>query len=115
MTIKLDYKQLNPQRVLITLQGRLTALNAQALKTDIHTLVGQGNREIIFDLSGVSFIDSSGLAVFISTLKISRESGGWMKLSALPEMPASIFKLTLLDKVIDIYPDVDSAIRSAEE
>ena len=107
-------KELSDSRAMIILAGRITAANAGELKKYLSETIIRGYREIIFDLSGITFLDSSGLAVFVSTLKNTREAGGWMKLAALSEIPGTIFKLTCLDQVIDMYPDIESALHSAE-
>ncbi len=99
---------------MIILTGRITAANAEEIKKSLYDAVSRGLCELIFDLSGISFLDSSGLAVFVSTLKNTREAGGWLKLAALSEIPGIIFKLTCLDQVIDMYPDVESAMQAAE-
>ncbi len=113
----MEYKseQLSPVRSLISVSGRITAVNAGKLKEVVKELVSTGTKEIVFDLSGVSFLDSSGLAAFVSTLKATGEAGGWMKIAGLPELPASIFELTMLDRVIDLYPDVGTALASAAD
>ena len=108
-------EKLGDSRSLVTLSGRITAVNNADIKKKIQELVDTGSRELVFDLSGVSFMDSSGLAAFVSAMKKTREAGGWIKLAALPELTRSIFTLTQLDRVIDLYPDVKSALRSTEK
>ena len=107
-------KELSPSRAMIILTGRITAVNAGEIKNYLNESIGRGYCELVFNLSGISFLDSSGLAVFVSALKNTRAAGGWLKLAALPEMPGTIFKLTCLDRVIDMYPDVESALLTAE-
>jgi anti-sigma B factor antagonist len=60
-------------------------------------------------MRAVSFIDSSGLASLVSGLKLARERGGWLRLAGVNEQVASIFKMTLLDRVFELYPNVDAA------
>ena len=107
-------KELSASRAMIILTGRVTAVNAGEIKEYLNEVIGRGRHELLFDLSGITFLDSSGLAVFVSALKKTREAGGWLKLAALSEIPGTIFKLTCLDQVIDMYPDVESALLSAD-
>jgi anti-sigma B factor antagonist len=114
MEFQLEKKDLSSERSLVVLSGRLTAVNSGDVKREIRNLILEGKSQIVFDLSGISFIDSSGLAVFVSALKSAKEAGGWIKLAALAELPASIFRLTMLDRIIDMYHDVTAALEAAE-
>lgn len=107
--------KLKPNRSIIKLTGRLTAANAGTVKKYIGEISEKGITEIIFDLSGITFLDSSGLATFVFALKSTREAGGWLKLAALEKIPGKIFSVTMLDKVLDMYPDLEAALQSAEE
>ena len=108
----IENKMIDTDRNLVTLSGRITASNAGDIKTYLRDLLHQGFKEFIFDLSGITFLDSSGLAVFVSALKYTKEAGGWIKLAGLSEIPGNIFRLTRLDQVIDMYDDIDSAVQS---
>ena len=65
---------------------------------------------VIVDLSRVSYIDSSGLAVLIETMQHVEEYGGKFALAGLQENVRSIFEIARLDQVFRIYPDVDAAL-----
>ena len=80
---------------LIGLSGRITAINSGEIKSYLQKLIGRGYNELVFDLSGITFLDSSGLAVFVSALKYTREAGGWLKLAGLTEIPGKIFRAYL--------------------
>ncbi len=105
-------KTLSARRVLITCAGRLNATSAPALKARMHELVSRGHVELVCDLSAVSFLDSSGLAALVSGLKATREAGGWIKLAGLNLQVRSIFSLTRLERVFELYPDVEAALSS---
>jgi len=55
-------------------------------------------------------MDSSGLAALVSALKATREGGGWVRLANLTAQVQSVFKLTMLDKVFDMFPSVEAAM-----
>ena len=63
------------------------------------------------NLKGTTFIDSSGLSVIVTGLKQTREAGGFLRLAGLQPEVQSIFKLTMLDRVFEMYADVDSAMK----
>lgn len=65
---------------------------------------------LVVDLSRVSYIDSSGLAVLIEAMQQVEEYGGRFALVGLQENVRSIFEIARLDQVFRIYPDVDAAV-----
>lgn len=112
MDFEFSEKILSPRRVLITCVGRLNAASAPALKARMHELVGHGHNELLCDLSAVSFLDSSGLAALVSGLKSTREAGGWIKLAGMNLQVRNIFTLTKLERVFELYPNVETALTS---
>jgi len=112
MELTIHSKTLDQQRCTLTLEGKLTALNAPELKSNIEQLIQKGTTQFIVDLSKISFIDSSGLSALIGGLKAAREAKGYLKLAGLNEQVGTIFRLTKLDRVFEMYRNVEAAIKS---
>jgi len=111
MDFQLSEKNLSDRIALLTLTGRLTAATAPQLRDAIKRLVDDRHIELLFDISGLVFLDSSGLAVIVSGLKTTRELGGWLKLAGITPQVSEIFKLTRLDRVFNVYPSVEDALK----
>ncbi len=109
MDFKISEQKTSETSTLLTLTGRLDAASAPQLKTCIKDLVDTGCDKFILDISSVSFLDSSGLAVLVSGLKTIRERDGWLKLAGGNPQVLSIFKMTGLDRVFGLYPNVEEA------
>ncbi len=109
MDLTIEQKPLTADCDVLTLSGRLNGASAPELKKKVKQIVDSGKAKLILDLSGVSFIDSSGLSALISGLKCAREAGGFFRLSSLRDQTAAVIKLMMLDRVFDIYPGVDAA------
>jgi anti-sigma B factor antagonist len=109
MELEISESTLSEKSVLLTIVGRLNATSTQKLKTTLKQLVDGNKVELILDMQAVSFIDSSGLASLVSGLKHARERGGWLKLAGVNQQVGSIFKMTLLDRVFELYPNVEEA------
>ncbi|MBN1888951.1 MAG: STAS domain-containing protein [Thermoflexales bacterium] len=109
MAIQITEEQLLNKSALITLNGQLNAASAPEVKARLKRMVESGVIQLVADLSGVSFIDSSGLAALVSGLKAVREKGGALKLAGLNQQALTVFKLTLLDRVFEFYPDAQAA------
>ena len=65
---------------------------------------------VVVDLSRVTYIDSSGLAVLIAGMQDVEDYGGRFALAGVQENVLSIFETSRLDKVFLIYPHVDAAL-----
>jgi anti-sigma B factor antagonist len=112
MDMALTVRTLSERGAVIAAKGRVNAVTAPALKTRIRELVEEGRTEIVYDLTEVSFLDSSGLSALVSGLKATRERGGFLKLAGMTAQVATIFRLTMLDRVFEVFPSVDAALAS---
>jgi anti-sigma B factor antagonist len=110
MEMGLKVTELSDRRAVIAARGRMNAMTAPAVKARIQELVAAGRVELVCDLTQVGFLDSSGLSALVSGLKATRERGGFLKLAGLNEQVAKIFKLTMLDRVFELYPSVETAL-----
>jgi anti-sigma B factor antagonist len=90
--------------VIAIREERLDAHNAGDLKAELLALFEQGKKNILIDLQDVRFIDSSGLGALVSGFKNAITNQGSLKLSSLQPQVKSMFELTRLHRVFDIYP-----------
>src|SRR3989440_3088003 len=65
---------------------------------------------LVVDLSDVSYIDSAGLAALIQAMQKVEGYGGKFMLAGLQETVRSIFEISRLDQVFQIFPDADAAL-----
>ena len=73
-------------------------------------MIDQKPARLIVDLSDVTYIDSSGLAVLIEGMQNVEAYGGKFCLTGLQENVLPIFEIARLDQVFLIFPDVDAAL-----
>ncbi|MHC4429252.1 MAG: STAS domain-containing protein, partial [Planctomycetota bacterium] len=64
---------------------------------------------LVIDLSGVPYMDSSGVATLVEAMQIARRTGSKLVLAALQEKVRSIFEIARLDMVFSIVNSVDDA------
>jgi anti-sigma B factor antagonist len=91
---------------------RIDAHNSDAMKERIKQLFDEGARDVLVDLHEVVFIDSSGLGALVSVFKRAMTCRGRLALAGLREQVRSMFELTRLNRVFDIYATVDEAVSS---
>ena len=70
-------------------------------------MIAKRPEHVVVDLSGVTFIDSSGLAVLIKAMQDVKEYGGKFALAGLNHNLRSIFEMARLDQVFLIDPRDD--------
>jgi anti-sigma B factor antagonist len=75
-------------------------------------LAGQKPQLIVLDLSGVGYMDSSGMASLVKLLARVRRDGIGLKLAGLSPRVRSVFEITRLDTVFDIYGTAEEALAS---
>jgi len=100
------------QMVIFVREERLDAHNSEELKAEMNRLFAAGSKDLIVDLKEVRFIDSSGLGVLVSGFKNASTLQGSIKLSGLQTQVKSMFELTRLHRVFDIFQTVDDALES---
>ncbi|CDQ42947.1 MULTISPECIES: STAS domain-containing protein [Mycolicibacterium] len=89
--------------------GRVNMVAAPALRRQLHSLVEDGHTRVVVDLSGVDFIDSSGLGALISGLKVARQAGGDLRIAAPSRQVTSVLELTNLNRVLRAHAEAASA------
>ena len=95
---------------LIILRGKLMlGEDCNLLEAVIPELLRDGRTKLIFDLSGVTHIDSTGIGRFIDTYSRLGQAGGEMRLAGATGAVRDSFRVTRLDTVFRFYPTVDAA------
>jgi len=70
----------------------------------------EGATRVLIDLSGVTYIDSSGVASMVEALQVSKKNGAVFALAAASEPARRILELARLDKVFTIHETVDAGM-----
>ncbi|HUJ60684.1 MAG TPA: STAS domain-containing protein [Kofleriaceae bacterium] len=89
----------------------LDASNASDFKRDAASLVGSETR-LVFDLTRLRFVDSSGLGAFLSCLRKVNARGGELKLCGLSKSVRAVFELVRMHRIFDIQPTREAAVRA---
>lgn len=97
---------------LLTLIGRLEASTVAMLKEKVKTSVAEKNIHFVIDLDQVNFVDSSGLGGLVASLRTVNKQGGDIKISRLQPDVRSVFELTRLHRLFDIYDNPQAAEQS---
>jgi anti-anti-sigma factor len=113
MSLQVEHREIQPGVEVVTLRGRVTLGEVSAgIEPLVQSLLDQGRRSLIFDMSGVSHIDSTGIGRFIASLNRVRRAGGSMRLAAAKGQVRDAFRITRLDTVFPFDDTVDQALKA---
>lgn len=98
---------------VLPLEGEIDLHVSPRIAASLHALVAAKPKQVVVDLSKVSYIDSSGLAVLIEGMQNVAAYGGKFALAGLQETVRPIFEIARLDQVFQIFPDVSAAFAAA--
>ncbi len=98
------------QPSVLPLEGEIDLHVSPQIGASLATLIAQKPSQMVVDLSKVTYIDSSGLAVLIEAMQNVDHYGGKFALSGLQESVRPIFEIARLDQVFRIFPDTASAL-----
>ena len=107
--MQLEQRRAGETLVVAPLEERLDARVATDFKERMAELIASGNSKIVLDLSKVEFIDSSGLGAIVSSLK--RMGGrGDLVVCGLQETTMTMFRLTRMDRVFQVFDSEQQAV-----
>jgi anti-sigma B factor antagonist len=112
MDLDVETGQVGPASVL-TLRGEIDVYTAPRLRQAIIDLVDGGASQIVVDMSGVDFLDSTGLGVLVGGLKRVKVKDGSLSIVTTQDKILKIFDITGLNKVFPIHDSVDAAASQA--
>jgi len=96
--------------IIYVKEERLDAHNSGELKNEMQRFFEEGKKNLLIDLHDVRFIDSSGLGALVSGFKNAISHQGNLKLATLQTQVKSMFELTRLHRVFEIFPSTAEAL-----
>jgi anti-sigma B factor antagonist len=98
---------------IFQLEDEIDLHYAPTLRALFQAKVNQRCPSLVVDLSGVPFIDSSGIAVLLEYLRDAAEFGGQFCLAAPTDHVRHVFEITRLDKALPVFANVAEAVAAA--
>jgi anti-sigma B factor antagonist len=93
--------------------GDIDLHTAPVVDRRIEELEAVGRRTVVVDLTGVEFLDSSGLGMFVAAQHRLSAAGGGLRIACPPPHAQKVFRITRLAEVIPVYDSVDESIDGA--
>jgi anti-sigma B factor antagonist len=99
---------------VLSVGGDVDLHTAPQLRDRIRTLVDEGTRRLVVDMTAVEFLDSTGLGTLLGSRKQLVALDGRLALAGLSDHVLKVFEITSLDQVFDIHSTVDEALRGID-
>lgn len=100
---------------VISLQGQLDASQVASFKKDWPHFLQNDQPKILLECEALEFVDSTGLGSLISLLRKVEEKGGKIVFAQMTAEVASIFEITRLQKLFNIFPNLKDAVDRLQE
>ncbi|SEN90267.1 anti-sigma B factor antagonist [Mesobacillus persicus] len=95
----------------ITVNGEIDAYTAPKLRDTIFPLSEKNGVNMVINLSGVSYMDSTGLGVFVGVFKNVKANGGQFKINGLSGRLERLFEITGLADIIDVNSQIEGEVK----
>jgi anti-sigma B factor antagonist len=107
--VELSTKTENGSRI-ISIAGRIDTATAPSLEQAINAEIANGNRKVLLNFSGVTYISSGGLRVLLSTAKKLKGAGDHFGLCCLAPEVLKILKLAGFTSIFSIHSSEGEAL-----
>lgn len=109
------YHELRKDVVVLSADGGLNKQTADEFVDQLITVVDGGIRKLVVDCENLEYISTVGLSMLIRLHKRVREHDGDVKLCHLKGMIPGVLRVTHLDRLFGIHPNLEDAISSFAE
>ena len=111
--MEISEREIAPQTAVITLTGKVMLGDESAqIETLVSQLLARGTRVVIFDIAGVTAMDSTGIGRFISSYNKIAAARGEMRIAGAVRYIFQAFHVSRLDTVFRFYPTLDEACKA---
>jgi len=97
---------------VLKFSGRITmGPDSAEIQVLVRKLLGEDRKKLVFDLSEVNYIDSTGLGILTVCSATMKTGGGALRVAGAQPLPQKLFQITQLDKILSFFPTVEDACR----
>jgi len=112
--MKLEMEEMGHVAIVTPEGDVLDANNSPEFKQDVSSIL-ESKSQVVFDMSGLRFIDSSGCGALLSCLRKLNSKGGDLKLFGLSEQVRSLFQIIRLDQILGTHETREDALKAFQD
>jgi anti-anti-sigma factor len=112
MMLETEIFEIDPDITVVSCAGRFT-LGTQLRLTEsmVNTLLQNGVRKLVVDLTHTEIVDSAGLGVLMHLYGELEQLGGIMRVAGANHHVADLFRMTHTDGILSIDPDLMTSVK----
>lgn len=99
--------------LIATLTGRLDGFGAGRLSEGIAAALQDDDRAVVLDCSGMTYLSSGGIRVFIVLRKQMKERSGSVALAGVGDYPRKVLEMAGVHTILSIYPTLQEAVAAS--
>lgn len=112
MEVKIDIRPRSKNVLLVAVRGKIGSETVEVFKQQLEKIILGGNSRLILDLKDVTYLNSIGLGVLASMLRLVRKENGDIKLFELPPGVKELFNITRLSLIFEVYDSEEDALKA---
>ncbi len=97
--------------VVLVVDGEINFNSSPDFRKAFLKVLDSKAQKVVVNLSNVAYVDSSGLATLVEAHQKIKSAGGRLKLSNLTNKVKSLFEITKLEKLFEIFPTEEDALK----
>jgi len=110
MILNIEHKKIEPDVLVLEFNGRITmGSDSQKIEWGLARLIEENHKKVIFDLTEVCFLDSSGVGILMMCHAKLRKAGGALRLAGARGMVEEALAMTSVNKIIELYSTATEA------
>ena len=95
---------------IVAVTGEVDLYSSPKMREALLASLSQRQARVVVDLSGVTYMDSSGIATLVEALQAARKGQGRLVLAGLSDRVREVFELARLETVFELAPSVSAAV-----
>ena len=112
MSLKIDFRKLSAATVL-DLSGKIVlGKSGDQLLATTKDLVGKGEKNLVFNMTAVPYVDSAGLGTIVKCLNSAKAGAGRIRLLNASKNIRELFRITRLETLFEFFDDENAAVAS---
>ena len=113
MPLNVEIEKLPDGVSVVTMTGQLTlGLNLKLADSQVHAAIAEGANKLVFDMTGLDYLDSAGLGMLVFTYGTLNEKGGALRLCGVAPRIASVLKLTKTDELMGMDATKEESLKA---
>ncbi len=108
--LEIQTKRLDPDIVVLEIAGKLIlGRESRQLESATDDLIREQQKKVIFDLSGVTRIDSTGVGILVMSAGQMKKSGGQLRLAGATGHIQQVLLVSSVNKLVPLHPTAAAA------